>query len=135
MLGGMGQASAISMVRAHVEWDASRVAPKSLFFGLVFFALPYPYYFWSRATGQLMSESGWWAQGMNHGPWRWEWPAALVLVPMYALLIGAVALAIAALVVALQRKLLRHACAIGAVAGLYFAMLAIQLFTLFWTVD
>ena len=102
---------------------------------LALFALPFPYYVWSRATGALPSESEWWSRGMNHGPWRWELPAALVVIPMYLLLLLVVVAVVAGVISSLKhRQAIPLAVSLvqaGAFVGLFYA----QAKLVFWTID
>ena len=102
---------------------------------LVLFAIPFPYYAWSRLTGALPSEADWWAQGMNHGPWRWQPPMALVLIPMYTLLLAAPIVLVSGAVRAVtQRRWLP--LGMSTLKGVMFAgFFYVQAMLLFWTVD
>jgi hypothetical protein len=102
--------------------------------GLVFFLIPYPFYFWSLATGRIDAEGDWWARGMTHGPWRQEWESAFVLIPIYVLLLGALVLAVSAVATAFKWRQLKRLWTLGAVACCYVAFLAVQAITVYWTI-
>lgn len=102
--------------------------------GLAFFIVPYPFYFWSLASGRLAGEDEWWARGMTHGPWRGEWESAFVLIPIYVLMLGALMLAVAAIATAFKWRQLRRFWALGAVACCYVGFLAVQAATVYWTI-
>ena len=102
---------------------------------LVLFAMPFPYYAWSRWTGVLPSEADWWAQGMNHGPWRWQAPMALVIVPMYGLLLAApTAFVFGAVRSLTQRRWLPLGMS-TLQAAIFAGFFYVQAMLLFWTID
>lgn len=103
--------------------------------GLSLFAAPYPFYFWSLATGRLVAEQEWFARGMSHGPWRREWESALVLLPTYILLLGALVLTVSAVALAFKWREPRRLLAMGGVALCYVAFLVILSHTVYWTVS
>jgi hypothetical protein len=112
----------------------TRTALVSLAIGLALLAMPYPLYLWSRATDRLVREEQWWARGMSHGPWRQEWEAVFVLIPIYGLLLGALVLAVSSVALAFRLRRLNRLWALGGVACCYFAFLAIQAMTVYWTI-
>jgi hypothetical protein len=102
---------------------------------LIVFSVPFPYYLLSRSLGWLPSAAEWWAQGTNHGPWRWEWPMALVLLPLYALpLLGLLAFVRELAFAVRARRLARIPLAL-CVGAAFFALAYIQGSVVFWTVD
>jgi hypothetical protein len=111
-----------------------RAAQVSFVIGVAFFLLPYPLYFWSLRTGSLVAEQEWAARGLNHGPWRWQWESAFVLIPSYVLLLGALLLAVSGLALAFKWGRLNRLWALGGVASFYVAFLYIQAHTVYWTI-
>jgi hypothetical protein len=111
-----------------------RVAMVYWLIGVGFFLVPFPFYFWSLATGRLAAEEEWWSRGMTHGPWRQEWESAFVLIPIYVLLLGALMLAVAAVATAFKWRQPRRLWTLGIVACSYLAFLAIQATTVYWTI-
>ena len=93
---------------------------------------PSLYYVWARASGALPSAEVWYAQGTNHGPWRWELPGLLLYFPFMLMIPGT---CLASLALATMRRNVRYLAA-GAVLvpiqiGCYVGLLS----WLFWTID
>ena len=100
-----------------------------------FFLLPFPYYIWSRfIAGTLPSEVEWYSRGINHGPWRWEAPMALVLGSMLLLLASALAAFAMGLLRLLGTRWLPSATFI-VTAVIALAFLYLQISFLYWTID
>ena len=103
--------------------------------GVMSFLLPYPYYWYSRASGKLLSEDEWWNQGINHGPWRWEWPMATILPFMYLLFFGAGVLLLVGMWQSVRTKLFTPVLSYTVLASIYLGLFYVQASTLFWTID
>jgi len=117
-------------------FSSRKFAARAITFGIVVFAIPFPYYWWSLSTGSLPPEAEWWAQGTNHGPWRWEFPGmALVLLPLYALILGAPGVVLYGLFRAIRGAgPVPLAISLG-MASLFIFLAWVQGSTLFWTID
>ena len=107
-----------------------------LFFviGLVFFAIPYPFYLLGLSSGRLVPEEEWWGRGLRHGPWRQHGEAVFVFIPMYVLLFGALVLVATTIGVAVRGRDRSRLWATAVVACCYIAFLIIQANTVSWTV-
>jgi hypothetical protein len=123
------------MTESRLPAGFRKTALKLTVAALVLFAVPFPFYAWSRATGALPSESEWWARGVNHGPWRWELPMALVIIPMY--LLPAAAIVAVGLGVIWSSKQ-RRGAPIGLAlvqAAVFVGLFYAQASLLYWTID
>ena len=102
----------------------------------VLFVIPFPYYWWSLSTGSIPPEAEWWAQGTNHGPWRWVFPGmALVLLPLYALFFGGPAVVAVALFKSIRATQWWPLLVSVPVAAIFLALAYAQASVLFWTID
>ncbi len=117
-------------------FSSRKFAARAIIFAIVVFAIPFPYYWWALSTGSLPPEAEWWAKGTNHGPWRWEFPGmALVLLPLYALILGAPAVVLYGLFRAIRESRLVPLAASVAAASVFVLLAWVQGSTLFWTID
>ena len=104
--------------------------------GLVAALAPLLMYFWARFVGgSLPSAQAWWAQGNNHGPWRWEWPMVLVAGPMYALAAGAVLVPALGAVGSIKTRRWAPVVRSVAIGGLYGVLFAALAGSVYWTID
>ncbi len=100
----------------------------TLFFG----TLPFAVYLIERATGALPSRADWLAQGMNHGPWRWEAEGFTIAYPILVLVAATLIVGVVPALLRRQFPLLWRWLLLGAVQiGAGWA----QVRLLFWTID
>ncbi|WP_444928115.1 hypothetical protein ACJJI4_11205 [Microbulbifer sp. TRSA002] len=113
----------------------SKVQKLSCWVGLVMLLLPYAIYFYSRSMGLLPAESDWWAQGVNHGPWRWKWQMAFILPSLYSLLFGSICLLLVGLAKSVMKSSVQQLVIYGFLALAYFGAFYLLAKTVFWTID
>jgi hypothetical protein len=94
--------------------------------------LPFAIYFCERTSGSLPTPSEWYATGVNHGPWRTAPEAFGLYYPIIILLV-------ATLIAFSSRGKQEHKSALivsGVLLGvIQIAILALQMYTLAWTID
>ncbi len=95
-------------------------------------ALPFAIYAVERLAGLLPTEEDWIDRGVNHGPWRWEAEGFTILYPLLALALITIFVSVTHAV--RHRKLQVLALGSGLLA-IQTAMIALQLFFLFWLID
>lgn len=115
--------------------ELSKGQRNSAVIGVVSFVIPFIFYGGNRISGLLSSEVEWWSQGINHGPWRWEWQMLMVLPFIYFLLFGALAVALTGIYQGIMQKSFPQFAIYSAIAFGYLAMFYMQAHTLYWTID
>jgi hypothetical protein len=117
-------------------FSAKRFATCTLVFAALTFVIPFPYYWWSLWSGGLLPEAQWWAQGTNHGPWRWALPGmALVLLPLYTLSLGSAAVLVYGAFKSFRVKTAVPVFAALPIAAAYLILAFLFASQLFWTID
>ena len=48
---------------------------------------PFFFYLWEKQSGQLTTPDQWYANGSNHGPWRYESEGLLMYTPIFFIFI------------------------------------------------
>ena len=94
--------------------------------------LPFAIYAAERWLGSLPTREAWFAQGMNHGPWRWEAEGFTILYPL--LLLALITILVMGFR-AVSRRQLRPILAGLGLLVLQVSMMAVQLSFLFWLID
>lgn len=103
--------------------------------GLVMFLLPLILYMIARIMRFIPDENSWWAQGMNHGPWRWELPGLIVMCCQLILLGGAPVITVWGLTRGVRKKDWKPALGGISIGISYIMLLYVQLNILYWTLD
>ena len=93
---------------------------------------PAVYYLWARMSGALPSRDAWYAQGTNHGPWRWELPGLLLYFPILFVIPFTI---IASLALATSRRNVRYLAAGAVLVPVQITCYVGLLSWLFWTID
>ena len=103
-----------------------------LWISLVTVAVPFALFAWQRATGVLVGEQAWIAQGLDHGPWRGKWEGFTILFPI---LVWATITVIVTILFAVREASLRPFISGLGLIGLQAAALIIQIEALDWLID
>lgn len=107
----------------------------SVYAWVVLLILPYTVYFYARAAGYLPSESDWWSQGINHGPWRWRWQMLFILPSIYIFILGSIALFLVGVVSSIKYKSKKNLGVYCLLSLLYLGSFYLHVSSLFWTID
>lgn len=94
--------------------------------------LPFAIYAAERWLGSLPTREAWFAQGMNHGPWRWEAEGFTILYPL--LLLALITILVMGFRAVSRRQLRPIVAGLGLLV-LQVSMMAVQLSFLFWLID
>lgn len=94
--------------------------------------LPFAIYAVERWSGSLPTEEAWFAQGVNHGPWRWEAEGFTILYPL--LLLALITILVTGFRAVSRRRWRLVVAGLGLLV-LQVSMMAVQLSVLFWLVD
>ena len=99
---------------------------------ILFVVLPYAIYAVETWAGVLPTQQAWFAQGSNHGPWRWQAEGFTIAYPLVLLALATIVISVAR---AVGRRQLRLIGVGFGFLGLQISMIALQLLTLFWLID
>ncbi len=102
------------------------------FISILLGLLPFAIFAAETWAGLLPTEKDWIAQGVNHGPWRWEAEGFTVLYPL--LLMALVTILVTGFSVVWRRQWRLIVVGLGLLV-LQISMLVVQSLVLFWLID